>query len=188
MTKKTTMVSQWREVKRENKGAILFFQVGKFYEVIGFDAYLAKKILSYKITPRGCGNGTYLPMVGIPVDSSEMAINKFNDEGFKVILTKQLDEEIDGLKKREVTEVHPPKEYSSKVRKYEKLYNEFLVSDFIGFIKNKERTKEEERVKKKEGRLESTIINKIKELKLEHMSSYDALKLLHEWRKEIRKI
>jgi len=59
MAKKITLHTQWQEIKGKYKDSIIFFQVGKFYELLDFDAFLAKHILDFKITPRCCGNGEY---------------------------------------------------------------------------------------------------------------------------------
>lgn len=187
MAKKITLSMQWQEIKKQHKESVIFFQVGKFYELLDFDAFLAKNILGFIITPRGCGNGQYLPMVGVPVEFSLEAINKFNDAGCRVVIVKQFDEEINGLRKREVEKVYETHGSSENIRKYEKRYAGFKEGEFAQILSKKEAKMKQSKVDNKNEVLEKNFVTKIRNLNLEYMNSYEALKLLHDWKKEILK-
>ncbi|WP_461248886.1 MutS N-terminal domain-containing protein, partial [Treponema sp. R6D11] len=55
------MLEQYRRIKNEQKGNILFFRLGDFYEMFAQDAIEVSALLNLTLTSR---NG--LPMCGVP--------------------------------------------------------------------------------------------------------------------------
>ncbi|MFX1534854.1 MAG: DNA mismatch repair protein MutS, partial [Promethearchaeota archaeon] len=93
-TKKTTpMMQKWHEFKKEYPDAILFYQVGDFYETFYEDAQLVSKELGLTLTARGTKERT--PLAGVPVRSIETYITRLVKKGYKVI---QIDQTEDAKK------------------------------------------------------------------------------------------
>jgi len=127
-------------------------------------------------------------MVGVPVDFSLDAIKRFNEAGFKIVVVKQLEDvEASGLRKRNISGIYESCCINENIRKYEKKYTEFKEDEFVRIASEKARKTKQAKTHHQITMLENKFVSKLKVLNLEHMSSYDALKLLHEWKKEILK-
>ncbi|MFX0065699.1 MAG: DNA mismatch repair protein MutS [Candidatus Hermodarchaeota archaeon] len=93
-TKKTTpMMQKWYEFKKEYPNAILFYQVGDFYETFHEDAELVSKELGLTLTARGTKER--IPLAGVPIRSIETYITRLVKKGYKVI---QIDQTEDAKK------------------------------------------------------------------------------------------
>lgn len=110
MAEFSPMMQQYFEIKNQNKGAILFFRLGDFYEMFFEDARLASKELELTLTGRDCGQGERAPMCGVPYHSSEAYIAKLVAKGYKVAICEQMENpsEVKGIVKREVTRIITP--------------------------------------------------------------------------------
>ena len=62
----TPMFRQYRALKAEHPGTILFFRMGDFYEMFDDDARTASPLLSLTLTARGKGTAHAAPMCGFP--------------------------------------------------------------------------------------------------------------------------
>ncbi|MDR2019356.1 MAG: DNA mismatch repair protein MutS [Treponema sp.] len=98
------MLVQYRRIKREHQGDVLFFRLGDFYEMFSDDALEVSALLNLTLTRR---NG--LPMCGIPYHAARSYIARLLKLGKKVAICEQLTEPGRGkLMEREVVEVITP--------------------------------------------------------------------------------
>jgi DNA mismatch repair protein MutS len=97
------MLDQYRRIKREHQGEVLFFRLGDFYEMFSDDALEVSALLNLTLTSR---NG--LPMCGIPYHAARSYIARLLKLGKKVAVCEQLTEPGKGLMEREVVEVITP--------------------------------------------------------------------------------
>ncbi|MEN3010518.1 MAG: DNA mismatch repair protein MutS [Candidatus Bipolaricaulaceae bacterium] len=101
----TPMMRQYRDMKARYPEAILFFQLGDFYETFFEDAELVARELEITLTSR---DG--VPMAGVPVRRAEFYVQKLLKRGYKVALCPQLEPPGRGkrLLKRAVVRVLTP--------------------------------------------------------------------------------
>ncbi len=98
----TPLLNQYHAIKSKYKDAILFFQVGDFYETFFEDAKTISKVLSIALTERQPG----VPLAGVPIHSARPYIAKLVKAGYKVAICEQLEEPKPGkLVERGVVEV-----------------------------------------------------------------------------------
>ena len=99
------MLDQYRRVKKEQKGNILFFRLGDFYEMFAEDAVEVSSLLNLTLTSR---NG--LPMCGVPYHAARTYIARLLKLGKKVAICEQLTSPTKGQKviERDVVEVITP--------------------------------------------------------------------------------
>lgn len=99
------MMRQYRDMKARYPEAILFFQLGDFYETFFEDAELVSRELEITLTSR---DG--VPMAGVPVRRAEFYVQKLLRRGYKVALCPQLEPPGKGKKllKRAVVRVLTP--------------------------------------------------------------------------------
>jgi len=110
LAKATPMIEQYRRVKKEHDGAIVFFRLGDFYEMFYDDAELASRELGIMLTGRDAGEAGRAPMCGVPFHSADSYIAKLVSRGYKVAVCEQVEDPrvARGLVKREVTRVITP--------------------------------------------------------------------------------
>ena len=97
------MMEQYRRIKREHQGEVLFFRLGDFYEMFFEDAMEVSALLNLTLTSRA-GQ----PMCGIPYHASRSYISRLLKAGKKIAVCEQLTEPGKGLIERKVTEVITP--------------------------------------------------------------------------------
>jgi DNA mismatch repair protein MutS len=99
------MLVQYRRIKKEQQGNVLFFRLGDFYEMFAEDAIEISRLLNLTLTHR---NG--LPMCGIPYHSVRSYIARLLKFGKKIAICEQVGEPAKGktLIEREVVEVISP--------------------------------------------------------------------------------
>ena len=100
----TPMMSQYLEVKEQNKDCILFYRLGDFYEMFFEDAKIVSKELDLVLTGRACGEGERAPMCGVPFHAAEGYITKLVSKGYRVAICEQMEDPATakGIVKREV--------------------------------------------------------------------------------------
>ncbi len=105
MSKLTPMMQQYLETKDAYPDAILFFQLGDFYETFFEDAELAARELDIVLTKRD-----ETPMAGVPIKKVDTYINRLLKRGHKVAVCDQVQSTKDakGMVAREVTRVVTP--------------------------------------------------------------------------------
>ena len=99
----TPMMEQYRRIKREHQGEVLFFRLGDFYEMFFEDAIEVSALLNLTLTSR---NG--VPMCGIPYHACRSYIARLLRAGKKIAVCEQLSEAGKGLVERQVVEVITP--------------------------------------------------------------------------------
>jgi DNA mismatch repair protein MutS len=99
------MLDQYRRIKREHQGNVLFFRLGDFYEMFSEDALEVSALLNLTLTSR---NG--LPMCGIPYHAARVYIARLLKLGKKIAICEQLSEPTKGkgVIERRVVEVITP--------------------------------------------------------------------------------
>ena len=101
----TPVMQQYHRIKKENRGSILFFRLGDFYEMFEDDAKEVSRILNLTLTKR---HG--IPMCGIPYHASHSYIGRLLKAGKKIAVCEQvsLPEKGKGIAERAVVEVITP--------------------------------------------------------------------------------
>ncbi|GHU64881.1 DNA mismatch repair protein MutS [Spirochaetia bacterium] len=97
------MLDQYRRIKKEHQGEVLFFRLGDFYEMFQDDAVEVSALLNLTLTSR---NGQ--PMCGIPYHAVRSYIARLMRLGKKVAICEQLSEPGKGLIERKVVEIITP--------------------------------------------------------------------------------
>ena len=99
------MLEQYRRIKKQQEGNILFFRLGDFYEMFAEDAVEVSSLLNLTLTSR---NG--LPMCGVPYHAARTYIARLLKLGKKIAVCEQLTQPGKGNKivERDVVEVITP--------------------------------------------------------------------------------
>ncbi len=84
-TRSSPMLEQYRRIKREHEGNILFFRLGDFYEMFADDAIEVSGLLNLTLTSR-----SGLPMCGVPHHSARAYIARLLKLGKKIAVCEQL--------------------------------------------------------------------------------------------------
>ncbi len=103
--KLTPMMRQYLQIKEEYPDAVLFFNLGDFYETFFEDAELVARELELVLTKRN-----EAPMAGVPVKKAQIYISRLLKKGYKVAICDQVQDpkEAKGLVAREVVRVVTP--------------------------------------------------------------------------------
>jgi DNA mismatch repair protein MutS len=99
------MLDQYRRIKRDHQGDVLFFRLGDFYEMFFDDALEVSALLNLTLTSR---NG--FPMCGVPYHAVRSYIARLLKLGKKIAICEQLSEpgKGRGVIERKVIEVITP--------------------------------------------------------------------------------
>ena len=101
---------QYLEVKGRHPDAILFFQVGDFYEMFYEDAEEASRLLNLTLTSRNNGEAADVPLAGIPIKAVQEYVQRLIRMGRRVAICRQVEDasQAQGLVRREVVETVTP--------------------------------------------------------------------------------
>ncbi|XP_022882429.1 DNA mismatch repair protein MSH7 isoform X2 [Olea europaea var. sylvestris] len=88
LKKMSASQKQYWDVKRQYMDVVLFFKVGKFYELYELDAEIGHKELDWKMTQSGVGK---CRQVGISESGIDEAVQKLIARGYKVGRVEQLE-------------------------------------------------------------------------------------------------
>jgi DNA mismatch repair protein MutS len=104
------MVKQYRELKQQHPGALLFFRLGDFYELFFEDAIIGARELQITLTARHKDSGDPIPMCGVPHHSAANYIAKLVRKGHRVAICEQTEEasKTKKLVRREVVRIVTP--------------------------------------------------------------------------------
>ena len=94
------MIEQYRRIKRDHEGEVLFFRLGDFYEMFFEDAIEVSSLLNLTLTSRA-GQ----PMCGIPYHAARTYISRLLRLGKKIAVCEQITEPGKGLIERRVVEI-----------------------------------------------------------------------------------
>jgi len=104
LSKTSPMLEQYRRVKKQQIGNILFFRLGDFYEMFAEDAIEVSSLLNLTLTSR---NG--LPMCGVPYHAAKTYIARLLKLGKKIAICEQLTGPGSGkVIERDVVEIITP--------------------------------------------------------------------------------
>src|SRR5258706_14723267 len=103
----TPMVRQYRELKSQHPGTLLFFRLGDFYELFFDDAVIGARELQITLTARHKESAEPMPMCGVPHHSAANYIAKLVRKGYRVAICEQTEEasKTKKLVRREVVRV-----------------------------------------------------------------------------------
>src|SRR5438067_607059 len=110
MSNQTPMVRQYRELKAQHPGALLFFRLGDFYELFFDDAIIGARELQITLTARHKDSKDPVPMCGVPHHSAANYIAKLVRKGYRVAICEQT-EDVSKAKKlvrRDVVRIVTP--------------------------------------------------------------------------------
>lgn len=109
-TNTTPMVRQYRELKDQHPGTLLFFRLGDFYELFFEDAVIGARELQITLTARHKERGDAIPMCGVPHHSAANYIAKLVRKGYRVAICEQTEDASKAKKlvRREVVRIVTP--------------------------------------------------------------------------------
>ncbi len=86
----SSMMNQYRDLKKKYSDAVVFFRLGDFYELFDDDAIKMSKVLDLTLTSKNCGDGEKAPMCGVPVKSMDIYVKKALSLNYKIAICEQL--------------------------------------------------------------------------------------------------
>ncbi|MCL1873374.1 MAG: DNA mismatch repair protein MutS [Clostridiales bacterium] len=106
----TPMMRQYQEIKEQYSDCLLFFRLGDFYEMFAEDAKIASRELEIILTARDGGNGSKIPMCGVPFHAVDNYLARLISRGHKVAICEQVEDPkaAKGIVRREVVRVVTP--------------------------------------------------------------------------------
>ncbi len=106
----TPLIQQYLDIKARYPDAILFFQVGDFYEMFFEDAEEGSRLLGITLTARNNGGQTNVPLAGVPAKAIDEYVPRLVRQGRRVAICEQVEDasDADGIVRRAVTEVVTP--------------------------------------------------------------------------------
>jgi DNA mismatch repair protein MutS len=101
---------QYLEMKGRHPDAILFFQVGDFYEMFFDDAEEASRLLNLTLTSRNNGEAAAVPLAGVPIKAAQEYVQRLIRLGRRVAICQQVEDasQASGVVRREVIETVTP--------------------------------------------------------------------------------
>ena len=110
MSNATPMVRQYKELKAQHPGTLLFFRLGDFYELFFDDAVTGARELQITLTARHKDSNEPIPMCGVPHHSAANYIAKLVRKGYRVAICEQTENASKAKKlvRREVVRIVTP--------------------------------------------------------------------------------
>jgi DNA mismatch repair protein MutS len=107
----TPAMRQYLDAKQQYRDAIVFFRMGDFYEMFYEDALVAARALELTLTSRSKdGQGTSIPMCGVPHHALDTYLSRLVKKGFRVAICDQVEDpkKAKGIVKRAIVRVVSP--------------------------------------------------------------------------------
>ncbi|NYT05067.1 MAG: DNA mismatch repair protein MutS [Methanomicrobiales archaeon] len=107
----TPAMRQFYAMKERYPDAVIFFQMGDFYETFGEDAEVVSRELDITLTSRGrTRDGERMPLAGVPVHAGESYIARLVAKGYRVAVCDQVEDPKNarGVVRRDVVRVVTP--------------------------------------------------------------------------------
>jgi len=105
----TPLRKQYLDIKSRHPDAIVFFQLGDFYETFDDDAETAADELDVVLTSRPIAKNQRIPMAGVPCHAIKGYVARLIEKGYRVAIADQMDDTTSsGLVVRQVTRVVTP--------------------------------------------------------------------------------
>ncbi len=95
----TPMMAQYKQIKNQYEDALLFYQMGDFYEMFCEDAIAASEALDIALTKRGKGESGNVPMCGVPLHSADRYLQLLIQKGFRVAVCVQTETPAEARKR-----------------------------------------------------------------------------------------
>ena len=109
MVKVTPLRKQYLDIKAKHPDAIVFFQLGDFYEAFDDDAKTVADELDVVLTSRPVAKQQRIPMAGVPCHAVDGYVARLIEKGYRVAIADQVDDTTSsGLVVRQVTRVVTP--------------------------------------------------------------------------------
>ena len=104
------MVRQYKELKAQHPGTLLFFRLGDFYELFFDDAVTGARELQITLTARHKDSSEPIPMCGVPHHAAANYIARLVRKGFRVAICEQTEDASKAKKlvRREVVRIITP--------------------------------------------------------------------------------
>lgn len=104
------MLTQYLDYKEKYPDALIFFQVGDFYELFFSDAVTVSKNLNLTLTSRDKNSPDPIPMCGVPIAVVDGYIERLVDLGFSVAVVSQAEAAVPGrgMVRRELDRIITP--------------------------------------------------------------------------------
>jgi DNA mismatch repair protein MutS len=125
--KKTPMMEQYSNFKKQYPDKIVLFRMGDFFETFGDDAKTASKVLNITLTSRNKGTDS-TPLAGFPHKAMDQYLPKLIEAGYCVVVVDQLEDPklSKGIVKRGVTRIVTPGTLDGE--QADSIKNSFLAS------------------------------------------------------------
>ncbi len=105
----TPLRRQYLEIKSRHPDAVVFFQLGDFYEAFDQDAETVADELDVVLTSRPMAKNQRIPMAGVPCHAVEGYVARLIEKGYRVAIADQMDDTTSGgLVVRQVTRIVTP--------------------------------------------------------------------------------
>ncbi len=109
MAEPTPLRKQYLDIKSKHPDAVVFFQLGDFYEAFDDDAKTVANELDVVLTSRPVAKDQRIPMAGVPCHAVEGYVARLIEKGYRVAIAEQVDDTTSsGLVVRQVTRVVTP--------------------------------------------------------------------------------
>ncbi|MDO9537398.1 MAG: DNA mismatch repair protein MutS [Thermoplasmata archaeon] len=104
------MMKQYKSIKSQYPGTVVFFRMGDFYETFGDDAIITARVLDITLTARGHYKGEKMPLAGIPYHALDTYLHRMVKAGYKVAICEQIEDpkKAKGIVKRDVVRIVSP--------------------------------------------------------------------------------
>ena len=104
------MMKQYKTIKSQYPGTVIFFRMGDFYETFGDDAVITARVLDITLTSRGKMKGEKVPLAGIPYHALDTYLHRMVKAGYKVAICEQVEDpkKAKGIVKRDVVRIVSP--------------------------------------------------------------------------------
>ncbi|WGH27592.1 MAG: hypothetical protein NHG11_00800 [Candidatus Shikimatogenerans bostrichidophilus] len=139
MYKETPLIKQYYNLKKKYSDTILFFQVGDFYEIFGYDAIFCSRILNITLTKRNKNKNNSIYLVGFPCKALNIYLKKLIKFNVKVAICNQNQNKNNknDLINREITNIITPNinlyEDINKKKSFKKYVSSiFFKKDILG--------------------------------------------------------
>ncbi len=99
---------QYLALKEQYPDAILFFQIGDFFETFDDDAKIVARDAEVHLTSKEFGRAGRVPLAGVPVRALDAYLRKLLAKGHRVAVCEQVSEAGHGLVERAITRIVTP--------------------------------------------------------------------------------
>ena len=99
---------QYLTLKEQYPDALLFFQIGDFFETFDDDARIVARDAEVHLTSKDFGRAGRVPLAGVPLRALDAYLRKLLAKGHRVAVCEQVSEAGHGLVERAITRIVTP--------------------------------------------------------------------------------